>query len=550
MEVGGELCDGGSVRVLACAIALLSFVVSAWAEPARTKEAVVVRKKANAKAAVAGKLAANTVVVIVREDGAWLQIRATIKVGRRAKEVVGFVARDAITLPSTTGAAPDDPPEVDSPIPRETRKTLEEVVVRAKPGEKQAAVATLPAGTEVIIDAERGRWYRVRAGKVVGYLARTTLTEPATAAVVEPPPTDAASDAPSEPTTTSGARWGRSGPSTTQASSLRAEVTAPSALRADPALDGAVVAEVARGAVVAIVDANKVVGWVRARDEHGAEGWIQLGHLGNGSAAIVLEEPGATTNRSPERASTVTWRGDEAALRVHAGLGYRVLGMDFSSTGGGGLSNYVVTAEAGALDLDVDVVGVRIGKLSFAIDGNLEVSRSSPGIEYVGPSRPGGNIPFSTFDVDGGVRARYRVRRMFELAARTGIHYDAFIAKDVDNVALLPRESLLGATLGARVEIAPAGSRFGATLHVDTLLFGTRRQTPGLEDGNPDVVRATWAGMNVRIGLARHFSLSGGYDFGRVTTQWSGMSVRTPGVTNARRVDSSQLVQVGLSVDL
>ncbi len=42
----------------------------------------------------------------------------------------------------------------------------------------------------------------------------------------------------------------------------------------------------------------------------------------------------------------------------------------------------------------------------------------------------------------------------------------------------------------------------------------------------------------------------GGYDFSRASTEWSGMSVRQPGVTRTRRVDTAQLVQLGISTAL
>jgi hypothetical protein len=224
--------------------------------------------------------------------------------------------------------------------------------------------------------------------------------------------------------------------------------------------------------------------------------------------------------------------------------------MELSSNGGSGLANYLVTADASAAGIGIELVAVRTGKLVLGIDADLQVTRSSPGIDYLGPSAAPGKIPFSTFDVDAAVRAGYRARDLFELSARAGAHYDAFVAADVENAGMLPRERLLGATVGARVDIAPARSRFSAMLHADTLAFGTRKQTPGLEDGTSSTARAIWGGVTVRFQLARRFSLAGTYDFSRLTTSWSGMSVRMPGVSSARRVDLSQLVQVGISIEM
>jgi len=58
------------------------------------------------------------------------------------------------------------------------RRTTEAVTLRKKPGEKEAAVVQLPAGTEVEVLAENGRWLRVRVNKVEGFLARTTVSNP------------------------------------------------------------------------------------------------------------------------------------------------------------------------------------------------------------------------------------------------------------------------------------------------------------------------------------------------------------------------------------
>lgn len=517
-------------------------------EPARTNRPVAVRKKPNPRATAVGQLPANAVVIVEREDSGWLRIRA--KHPKTKQDIVGYVPKTTVKLPAQIASAPtDDLQATDIPIPRESRQTTDQVVLRDKPGEKQAPLATLPSGATVIVEAERGRWLRVRSGKLVGYLARTTVTTP-------PPPATVVAAVEPEPVveTTAVSGWSsrRSDPSSGTSTQLYAEVTGAAALRADPKLDAPVVVEMQRGSRLVVVDASSTAGWVRARDEHGAEGWIPLDRVGNGSAAVALSSAIPTAEVATEKRDATRPASERHGLELHIdmGVGYRVIGMNFTSNGTAGLANYLVSADASAADVGVDMVMFRAGKLSLGIDGELEASDSSPGISYAGPSQPGGRIPFSTLDVDAGVRAGFRTRRLFELAVRGGVHYDAFIAEDVDNAGMLPRERLFGATLGARADVVPPGSRFGATLHADALVVGSRRQTPGLEDGTSSTERAVWAGMIVRVRLARHFSLLSAYDFARVTTQWSGVSVRMPGVTNARRVDSSQLVQLGLSIDL
>jgi len=550
------------LRRVAFLIVSLVAITIAHAEP-RTKEATTVRKAGNTKARVVGKLPANTVVTIEKEDGEWIRIRA--RVGR--KQIVGFVAKLVIEKDVAQPTTPTPVDEDDSeegftaPTAKEPRKTIESVVVRKKPGEKQAAVGTLPPGTVVQVDGEKGRWLRVRAGNVVGYVARTTITGPEvatdTTAIVQPPvdPT---------PTTEPRRKWARARNSAQPApDALAVEATVATALRADSKADAAVVAEIARGARLVVVDASVVNGFIRVHDDQGRDGWITRAHVGNGSAAAAVETSSSKTVAvsSDQSGGAVAAGVDSArpktavppqrfAIRLDAGIGYRVLGMDFTSNGAAGLANYVASADASAANLDFDVTKPLANRLVIGLDAQLGVSRSSPGIDYPGPSGPPGEIPFSTVSVDAGIRAGFRARRMFVIAARAGAHYDAFVTSDVDNAGMLPRERLLGSTLGARVDVVPPGSRVNATLHVDALVLGDRRQTPGLEDGASNTARAVFAGVTARFALKGRIAVQAAYDFGRATTEWSGMSVRDPSVTSARRVDSTQLVQVGISVGL
>jgi len=467
-----------------------------------------------------------------------------------------MIAVLAIACLPTTGAA-------------EPWKTTIEVVLRTKPGERQRAVTKLPAGTTVVIEREEGRWLRVRAGKHVGYLTRTTIADaapppapPAPAAAPGPTVPAAPSPSPSpSPTQPEAAvhgpsnRWSADRVQATQHGStgLFVGVTAPRAsLHAEARADAAKLAEVERGARLPVLDA-KQPGWIHVRDAEGHEGWIARADVDNGSAGAVIERPvselaGAATSRP------VALRAEPGRIVMRAGaaVGYRSLGMDFTSNGSAGLANYLVSADAAAANAEVEVAARVSSRLRVGVDGRVQVSTSAPGpgIDYFGPSRAGGKIPFSTFAVDGGVRAGLRFRRVFELALRGGVHYDAFIATDVDNAGSLPRERLFGGTLGVRAEIMPPDSRVTVGLQLDALVVGDRRQTPGLEDGASSDASAMWAGATIRYLVERHFSVFAAYDFARATTTWSGMSVRTPGVTEARRVDSSQLVQIGVSAEL
>jgi SH3-like domain-containing protein len=349
----------------------------------------------------------------------------------------------------------------------------------------------------------------------------------------------------------SGAR--RPAPAAAPVTELFVEVVASaSELRAEARPDAEVVARVSRGARLAVTEANEAAGWLRARDAEGRDGWIARDQVGNGSAAVVTSNAPreAPARRDAGRPAPEPAAPRALALRVDAGIGYRTFGMDFRSNGGDGLANYLVDAGAGAADLEREVIARLPSAWRVAVDGRLQLSRLAPGLEYAGPTSPAGKIAFGTLGADAGVRAGRRAGRAFELWLRAGGHYDAFFATEVENAGRLPRERLLGATAGARVELAPPGSRINATLWADALVLGSRRQTPGLEDGTDSRVRAVWAGATLRVRLRPHLSLLGAFDFGRVSTRWSGMSVRQPGATEARRTDESQLVQIGLGAEM
>jgi hypothetical protein len=413
----------------------------------------------------------------------------------------------------------------------EPRRTTEQVTLRKKPGEKETALVLLEANTEVTVLAEEGRWLKVKVRDAVGYLTRTTVTT---------------GDAPTAQGSASDA-WSaaRRTPDGHEVTELFVDAPSAGVLAASPEPSAAKVADVPKGTRLTVLDAA-TPGWLHARDAAGHEGWIASGNVQNG--AIAVEVPGvdlqgraADYNRAPEGA---------LAIRGSIGFGYRSLGMDLSSNAEGGLTNYLVDADAAAAVLALDVRSRLVAPWFVAGDARVELSSSSPGIDYPGPTAPPGKIPFTTFATDAGARAGLRLKSAIDLALRVGGHYDAFVTKSVDNAGMLPRERLLGVTAGLRADILPPHSRFAASARFDILALGSRAQTPGLEDGTSSTAHALWGGVTVRYQLARHVAPFAGYDFGRATTSWTGMSVREPGVTDAHRVDTTQLFQLGIAAEL
>jgi len=416
----------------------------------------------------------------------------------------------------------------------EPRRTLEDVTLRKKPGEKEPAVARLAANTPVTVLATEGRWLLVRANNASGYLTRTTVSEP-----------DSADTEPAS-------RWSAARTVDGKVvADLYVQVVAPTGvLRSEPKPDAAQVVEVARASRLVVVDAASDPAWIHAHDPAGHDGWIARDQIDNGASSVVvtgvdLRGIGVRRDEGAGRAPPGT-----LAVRAELGIGFRALGMDLTSNAEGGLTNYLLDADAVAATFDVDVAMHLGGKLFVAADARVSGSDSSPGIAYPGPSAPAGKIPFHTLASDAGVQVGLRARRVFDLALRAGGHYDAFLAANVKNAGMLPRESLLGATLGARADIAPDRSRFTITARFDALVLGARKQTPGLEDGTASTASALWGGVTMRYTLVPRLAVFGGYDFGRASTEWSGMSVRQPGVTRTWRVDTTQLVQIGISTGL
>ena len=234
-------------------------------------------------------------------------------------------------------------------------------------------------------------------------------------------------------------------------------------------------------------------------------------------------------------------------LHAELGIGYRTLGMDLTSNAEGGLTNYLVDADAMATGFSATGT-LHLSGMLVGFDARTELSTSSPGIDYPGPTATAGKIPFTTFAADAGARLGLRTGDI-ELAVRAGGHYDAFLPKSVDNAGMLPRERLLGLVAGVRADIAPAHSRFGASARFDILALGSRAQTPGLEDGKDSSAHALWGGVTVRYSVG-HWSPFAAFDFGRATTSWTGASVREPSVTNAHRTDTTQLLQIGIGAEL
>jgi hypothetical protein len=239
--------------------------------------------------------------------------------------------------------------------------------------------------------------------------------------------------------------------------------------------------------------------------------------------------------------------GRALEIRAQAGLGYRALGMDMTTNVDSGLDNYLLDADATAVVVDVDV-RKRLGGRWIAGADARAIATLSSDIQYPGPHAASGTFGYQTFALDAGARIGVHAHDAIDLAARAGAHYDAFLPES--GIGMMPKERLLGVTAGARLDIIPPRSRFSASARFDVLALGSRAQTAGLQDGQTSTAHAVWGGATVRYWTSKRWSPFASYDAGRMTTTWHGASSRAPGVTRAERIDTTQLIQLGIAADL
>ncbi len=410
----------------------------------------------------------------------------------------------------------------------DTRHTTEPVVLRKKAGERETAVANLPANAAVTVLSEQGRWVRVRYGSVEGYITRTTIDEPVP-----------------QLTPTAGWSAARHPGDAGEVTDLFVQTTVASRLFASPSTGSAAIAELPSGTKLSIVDAASTPGWIHARDDGGHDGWVARAEVNDTGSGVVVDASSIHT-------SNVGAPFVRALTRMHGelGVGYRSLGMNMTANQVNGLTNYLATSDAMAAVGAVEASWTIAGRIYVGADARVEVSQSSPGLDYPGPTNMPGKIPFDTFEADAGGELGIHANELVNVAVHLGGHYDAFLPDDVNNVGMLPRESLVGATVGLRAALVPPHSRFAAAARFDVLAIGSRAQTTGLQDGTDSRAHAVWGGATLSYLIGRHIAMFAGFDLGWASTHWNGPSAREPGVTNAHRVDTSQLVQLGVSAAL
>lgn len=402
-----------------------------------------------------------------------------------------------------------------SSVRADTRTSLVEITLRKLPGENQDAVATYATGVAVEVLEIKGRWIKIKVDKTVGWVPRTKLSEPAASATAAP----------------------EDGP---RSRHLTVQVRQPDAVvRARPAAGAAVVAPVAPGAALDVLDGG-TPGWLHVDDGHGHTGWIAAAAVADVGAA-----PTPTAASSPSH-PPATPRGGRGrwSVRATAALGYRSIDQRFTSNAVGGLANYAISTDASAAEVGV-VAMPRLGRVRLGVDAAARFTSSDPGIDYPGPTLTPGTIPFTMFETRGVARVGYDLGPITP-QLRLGGFYGAFLADEVANAGRLPREALWAGTVGLGVEVAPPRARVTIEARGDLAIVGARQQTDGLADGMTSTAGAQWLELRLAYAIAPHLAVVAGFTYERYATDWSGASERWAGVTDAHRLDHAQLVSFGI----
>lgn len=418
-----------------------------------------------------------------------------------------------------------------APALAETMKVTTETKLRALPGEASKVLAKLKPDQKVEVLESQGRWLRVRAGKRVGWITRTTVA-----------PLDAG------PTDGSDAEWRKKNRKTRDAGAKAAAkryVTAKSSgtVRREPNRAATKIYTLMSGDIASVEGQSEQGAWLLIENEHGQMGWIRASRVETVDDPEALLAARASATGEGSRNSRTVRKQRIIAPRVEAGLGYRGLGMDFQTNGGGvGLDEYRIEASSALTHIGA-WVPLEVGGVVLEVGGRYAFSIARPGIRY----QDQGDISFITHDAEAMANLGYRFMDDFlTVGASGGYHYSIFRTDQVDNAAYLPSERLTGITAGGFVELAPARGKYTLRSSVRLLLAGNRAQTPGLEDGTDSAANAWWADVDMNYALWQAFDLVAGYTFERASTVWGGPSMRRPGVTAAKRLEANHLLYLGV----
>lgn len=284
-----------------------------------------------------------------------------------------------------------------------------------------------------------------------------------------------------------------------------------------------------------------------------AEGWGD-GESATRAASYAADEPAA---RDVEAVDGDDADGDDrparprppAAMAVSGQLGFRSVGMDFTSDGAQPGANYIITAQSAATIAGVHAAG-RLGQV--LIRGNLTYrgAYSDPGVRYQASTGGTDDISLTSHEIDADLRVGARAsasRGGVDVLGRVGYMYGAYLVDDLGNLGRLPNESLQGFVVGASIRIGRITDSATLEIEASTMIGGSRNQTSGLEDGMATTASATWGRARVSHELSKHLELVGEYGYSSRVTVWEGGSARHSDVTRADRRDTLHTFAAGIA---
>ncbi len=403
--------------------------------------------------------------------------------------------------------------------------------LRKGPGDNYKSTGVLPPGTAVVVIALKGRWAQVRSGKNVAWLLRRSLTG------YQP---DSVDKAPVE----GGRVWGGEMAS----AAFRVQVVSSDAsLFVEPSSKSATAGSASRGTNYVVLSRSDDREWLEIRSKDGSVAWIQSDRVQSNTMAGV---DGDGWQRAPDAPEASSWdRGSlpslEAMMRI--GIGYRAISMDFQSAGEGALANTITESQAMAAVGAVDVVWRSSSRrLHVGLDGRTRASYAKPGIDVIREDMSLGDVDFSMYETQAGLRLGI-VLGDLEISPRVGGRYDAFLTRQVDNVGLLPRESLAALVGGLRIDWYRLAPEVVLSIRGDVVVSGRHKQTQGLKDGESTDIRGATGDLRAIYSASRLIDVVATFHYGWTKYVWSGRSERNPDVMRSERSDHAQSLGLGVA---
>lgn len=185
---------------VAMALALLASTLEAYlpiqtAQAATASQVAVTASVLNVRAgpgthyAIITKVLRNTRLSVQKQQGSWLQVRLP---NGRSGWVSGQYVRPVHPTAPSQGKALQPPAGGTSVTAKTATVTASRLNVRRGPGTQHPVIGSLPQGTRVAVQEQRGEWWRVQAGRLTGWVARQYLrVEGATPSPPASPPVPA-----------------------------------------------------------------------------------------------------------------------------------------------------------------------------------------------------------------------------------------------------------------------------------------------------------------------------------------------------------------------